>query len=132
MLLRVIQGVAVGGEWGGAVLIASENAPKGKGILYSAFAQQGSPAGNLLATMAFFLLSAMPTPRSCCWGWRIPFLISAAAGVVGMIIRLKLEESDAMKTVLKRKKTVNCRSRKCCASIGCSCCSARARCPWPR
>ena len=106
VFLRVVQGVAVGGEWGGAVLIASENAPKGKGILYSAFAQQGSPAGNLLATMAFFLLSAMPTPAFVLYGWRIPFLISAALVIVGMIIRLKLEESDAMKTVLKRKKTV--------------------------
>ncbi|MFC9550974.1 MFS transporter [Rhodococcus sp. NPDC056960] len=106
VFLRVVQGVAVGGEWGGAVLIASENAPKGKGILYSAFAQQGSPAGNLLATMAFFLLSAMPTPDFVLYGWRIPFLISAALVIVGMIIRLKLEESDAMKTVLKQKKTV--------------------------
>ncbi|MFC9838938.1 MFS transporter [Rhodococcus sp. NPDC127530] len=106
VFLRLVQGVAVGGEWGGAVLIASENAPKGKGILYSAFAQQGSPAGNLLATMAFFLLSAMPTPAFVLYGWRIPFLISAALVIVGMIIRLKLEESDAMKTVLKRKKTV--------------------------
>ncbi|ABG96136.1 metabolite transporter, MFS superfamily protein [Rhodococcus jostii RHA1] len=106
VFLRVVQGVAVGGEWGGAVLIASENAPKGKGILYSAFAQQGSPAGNLLATMAFFLLSAMPTPAFVLYGWRIPFLISAALVIVGMIIRLRLEESEAMKTVLKRKKTV--------------------------
>ncbi len=63
VFLRIVQGVAVGGEWGGAVLIASENAPKGKGILYSAFAQQGSPAGNLLSTMAFFFLAALP-PRS--------------------------------------------------------------------
>lgn len=48
--LRIVQGIAVGGEWGGAILIASESAPKGKGILYAAFAQQGSPTGNLLAT----------------------------------------------------------------------------------
>ncbi|MFZ2177317.1 MAG: MFS transporter [Rhodococcus sp. (in: high G+C Gram-positive bacteria)] len=104
--LRVLQGVAVGGEWGGAVLIASENAPKGKGILYSAFAQQGSPAGNLLATMAFFFLAAMPTPEFLMYGWRIPFLLSALLVIAGMVIRLKLEESDAMKAVLARKKTV--------------------------
>jgi MFS family permease len=104
--LRVLQGVAVGGEWGGAVLIASENAPKGKGVLYSAFAQQGSPAGNLLATMAFFFLAAMPTPEFLMWGWRIPFLFSALLVIVGMVIRLKLEESDAMKAVLARKKVV--------------------------
>ena len=106
VLLRVIQGVAVGGEWGGAVLVASENAPKGKGILYSAFAQQGSPTGNLLATMAFFALSALPMPAFVSWGWRIPFLLSALLVVVGMVIRLKLEESETMKAVLKQKKTV--------------------------
>ena len=106
VFLRIVQGVAVGGEWGGAVLIASENAPKGKGILYSAFAQQGSPAGNLLSTMAFFFLAALPTPQFMMWGWRIPFLLSGALVAVGLIIRLKLEESDAMKAVLARKKTV--------------------------
>ncbi|WP_138997185.1 MFS transporter [Rhodococcus zopfii] len=106
VLLRVLQGLAVGGEWGGAVLIASENAPRGKGILYSAFAQQGSPAGNLLATTAFFLLSSMPTPEFLLYGWRIPFLFSALLVIVGMVIRLKLEESDAMKAVLAKKKAV--------------------------
>ncbi|MCD2111787.1 MHS family MFS transporter [Rhodococcus rhodochrous] len=106
VFLRIVQGVAVGGEWGGAVLIASENAPKGKGILYSAFAQQGSPAGNLLSTMAFFFLAALPTPQFMMWGWRIPFLLSGVLVVIGMVIRLKLEESDAMKAVLARKKTV--------------------------
>ena len=70
--LRLVQGIAVGGEWGGAILIASESAPKGKGILYAAFAQQGSPAGNLLATLVFFGLSALPTPDFLLWGWRIP------------------------------------------------------------
>lgn len=106
VVLRALQGVAVGGEWGGAVLIASENAPKGKSILYSAFAQQGSPTGNLLATIAFFALSMMPTPDFVLYGWRIPFLVSAVLVIVGMVIRLKLEESDEMKAVLKRKKTV--------------------------
>lgn len=104
--LRVLQGVAVGGEWGGAVLVASENAPKGKSILYAAFAQQGSPTGNLLATIAFFFLSSLPTPDFILFGWRIPFLISAVLVIAGMVIRLKLEESDEMKAVLKRKKTV--------------------------
>jgi MFS family permease len=106
VILRMVQGVAVGGEWGDSVLIASENAPKGKSILYSAFAQQGSPSGNLLATIAFFLLSSMPTPDFILYGWRIPFLVSAVLVIVGMFIRLKLEESDEMKMVLARKKTV--------------------------
>ncbi|WP_162858831.1 MFS transporter, partial [Klebsiella pneumoniae] len=91
--LRIVQGIAVGGEWGGAILIASESAPKGKGILYAAFAQQGSPTGNLLATLAFFALSALPASDFILWGWRAPFLLSAVLVIVGMVIRLKLEES---------------------------------------
>ncbi|WXL26817.1 MFS transporter [Ectopseudomonas mendocina] len=106
VFLRIIQGVAVGGEWGGAVLIASEQAPKGKGILYSAFAQQGSPTGNLLATLVFFALSSIPTPEFVSWGWRVPFLLSAALVIVGMVIRLRLEETDDMKKLIKEKKTV--------------------------
>lgn len=106
VILRIIQGIAVGGEWGGAVLIASEQAPKGKGILYSAFAQQGSPTGNLLATLVFFGLSSIPLPDFVAWGWRIPFLLSAALVVIGMVIRLKLEETEDMKRLIKEKKTV--------------------------
>ncbi|GAC01018.1 putative major facilitator superfamily transporter [Gordonia namibiensis NBRC 108229] len=106
VVLRVIQGVAVGGEWGGAVLVASENAPKGKGILYSAFAQQGSPTGNLLATLAFFALSAVPTPAFMSWAWRIPFLASVVLIGLGLFIRLRLEESNSMKAVIEQDKTV--------------------------
>ncbi|GAC1032216.1 MFS transporter [Pseudomonas sp. No.21] len=103
--LRVIQGIAVGGEWGGAILIASESAPKGKGILYAAFAQQGSPTGNLLATLAFFALSSLPMPDFLQWGWRIPFLLSAALVIVGMVIRLTLEESTDMQRLMRENKT---------------------------
>ncbi|HTR05607.1 MAG TPA: MFS transporter [Paraburkholderia sp.] len=106
VLLRVIQGIAVGGEWGGAVLIASESAPKHKSILYSAFAQQGSPTGNLLATLVFFALSVLPTPDFLVWGWRIPFLLSATLVIVGMVVRLKLEEPEDMKRILRQNKTV--------------------------
>ena len=106
VILRIIQGIAVGGEWGGAVLIASEQAPKGKGILYSAFAQQGSPTGNLLATLVFFALSSISLPDFVAWGWRIPFLLSAVLVVIGMVIRLKLEETEDMKRLIKEKKTV--------------------------
>lgn len=103
--LRVLQGIAVGGEWGGAILIASESAPKGKGILYAAFAQQGSPTGNLLATLAFFALSSLPMPDFLQWCWRIPFLLSAALVIVGMVIRLTLEESADMQRLMREKKT---------------------------
>ncbi|WP_323120620.1 MFS transporter [Burkholderia alba] len=106
VLLRLLQGIAVGGEWGGAVLIASESAPKHKSILYAAFAQQGAPAGNLMATGAFFALSALPAPDFIQWGWRIPFVLSAVLVIVGMVIRLKLEESGDMQRVLRRNRTV--------------------------
>lgn len=106
VVLRVLQGIAVGGEWGGAVLIASESAPKGKGILYAAFAQQGSPTGNLLATLVFFGLSSLPMPDFLQWGWRVPFLLSALLVIIGMVIRLTLEESRDMQRLLKEKKTV--------------------------
>ncbi|WP_016934981.1 MFS transporter, partial [Rhodococcus sp. R1101] len=76
--LRVLQGIAMGGEWGGAVLIATEFAPPGKKVLYGAFAQQGSPVGNLLATLSFLGLTAMSDATFEDWGWRIPFLASAA------------------------------------------------------
>ncbi|MCQ9368026.1 MFS transporter [Brevibacterium sp. 50QC2O2] len=104
--LRVIQGVAVGGEWGGAVLIASENAPKGKGILYSAFAQQGSPAGNLLSSAVFFFLAFLPTPQFVMMGWRYAFLASVVLVIVGLVIRLKLEESETMQAVKEQDDTV--------------------------
>lgn len=106
VILRVIQGIAVGGEWGGAVLIASENAPKGKGVLYSAFAQQGAPVGNLLATGVFLMLSSTGTPDFLAEdGWRIPFLLSSSLIVVGMIIRLRIEDSENVKKLIKENKS---------------------------
>ncbi|TSI14973.1 MFS transporter [Brevibacterium aurantiacum] len=104
--LRVLQGIAVGGEWGGSVLIASESAPKGKSILYSAFAQQGSPTGNLLATGAFFFLAMMPTPEFILYGWRIAFLASILLIVIGLVIRLKLEEPQIMQQARKKDAVV--------------------------
>lgn len=96
VVLRVVQGVAMGGEWGGAVLIATEFAPPGKKILYGAFAQQGSPVGNLLATVAFLGLTYMSAENFGAWGWRIPFLASAVLIIVGLYIRLKITESPEM------------------------------------
>ncbi|RKF48541.1 MFS transporter [Paraburkholderia fungorum] len=104
ILFRLMQGVAMGGEWGGAVVLSSEHAPKGKEILYSAFAQQGSPAGNLLATVAFLLTSMLPDHQFMTWGWRIPFLFSALLVVVGMFIRMSVEESPAMQELKDKNK----------------------------
>lgn len=100
ILLRMVQGVAVGGEWGGAVLIATENAPPGKKLLYGAFAQQGSPVGNLLATLAFLGITQLSDSAFESWGWRLPFVASAVLVVVGMVIRLRLDETPEMTQLL--------------------------------
>ena len=89
VLLRVLQGIAMGGEWGGAVLIATEFAPERKKVLYGAFAQQGSPVGNLLATLAFLGLTAMSDSVFETWGWRLPFLGSAVLIAIALYIRLR-------------------------------------------
>ncbi|MFW0783529.1 MFS transporter [Gordonia sp. CPCC 206044] len=97
VLLRVLQGVAMGGEWGGAVLIATEFAPENKKVLYGAFAQQGSPVGNLLATLAFLGLSVLSDSVFDTWGWRLPFLGSALLVAVALYIRLKISETPEMR-----------------------------------
>ncbi len=92
-LLRLVQGFAVGGEWGGATLMAVEHAsPERKGF-YGAFPQMGAPAGTAAATLAFFLVSQLPDDQFLSWGWRIPFLFSAVLIVIGLVIRLTLSES---------------------------------------
>ncbi|MBC7595735.1 MAG: MFS transporter [Kineosporiaceae bacterium] len=101
--IRMIQGIGLGGEWGGAVLIASEHAPKGKSILYGAFAQQGSPIGNTLATLSFLAISQLPDEAFVGWAWRLPFLASAVLVVVGLVIRLKVTESPAMAKIIASK-----------------------------
>ncbi|MGI5467165.1 MFS transporter [Streptomyces sp. CA-132043] len=106
ILLRMIQGVAMGGEWGGAVLIATEYAPPGRKLLYGAFAQQGSPVGNLLATVAFLGIAQLPDSAFQSWGWRVPFLFSAVLVAVGLFIRLKLAETPEMQEALARNKPV--------------------------
>ncbi|MFD5793419.1 MFS transporter [Streptomyces diastatochromogenes] len=105
VLLRLIQGIAMGGEWGGAVLIATEFAPPGRKLLYGAFAQQGSPVGNLLATLAFLGIAQLPDAAFESWGWRVPFLASAVLVAVGLFIRLRLAETPEMAAVLERKQT---------------------------
>lgn len=104
VVLRMVQGVAVGGEWGGAVLIATEYAPPGKRLLYGAFAQQGSPVGNLLATLSFLAVAQLPDEDFLGWGWRVPFLASAVLVVVGLFIRLRLGETPEMARLLEQRK----------------------------
>jgi MFS family permease len=103
VVLRFVQGLAVGGEWGGAVLMAVEHAPADKKTFYGGFAQAGNPAGALLATGLFSLISLQGTEFMLAWGWRIPFFASALLIVVGLIVRMKVEESpvftESVKTV---------------------------------
>ncbi len=94
VLLRALQGFAVGGEWGGAVLLACAAAPKSQAIRGGMFVQQGSPAGNILATGVFALVALLPTDQFIAWGWRVPFLLSAVLVVIGLVIRVRLEESS--------------------------------------
>ncbi|MFC4276301.1 MFS transporter [Achromobacter aloeverae] len=94
VLLRVIQGIAVGGEWGGAVLMAGEHSPdKNKRAFFASFAQLGSPAGLILSTVMFKIMTGMGDAAFLSWGWRVPFLFSAALLVVGFVIRLSVNES---------------------------------------
>ncbi|MFD9142158.1 MFS transporter [[Kitasatospora] papulosa] len=104
--IRMIQGIGLGGEWGGSVLIASEHAPKGKSVLYGAFAQQGSPVGNTLSTVSFLAISQLPDDAFVSWGWRVPFLASAALVMVGLLVRLKVAESPAMTKLIEKKEVV--------------------------
>lgn len=94
VVLRLVQGLAVGGEWGGAVLIATENAPQRKKTLYGSFAQFGSPGGLLLATLVFTVLSRSTDTESLQgWAWRIPFLLSALLVPLGLLIRMRVVET---------------------------------------
>lgn len=83
ILLRFVQGFAVGGQWGAAALIAIENAPEGRRGLFGSFVQIGVPAGVILANVAFLVVDALMAPEQfAAWGWRLPFLLSA--GVIGL------------------------------------------------
>lgn len=102
--LRLLQGFCVGGEWGGAVLMAVEHAPTGKRGLYGAFPQMGAPAGVAIATLAFLLVARLPDAEFFSWGWRLPFILSALLVVVGLIIRITVEESPAFLRMQSQQK----------------------------
>jgi MFS family permease len=94
VLLRFIQGLAVGGEWGGAVLMAVEHAPPGRRGFYGSFPQMGVPGGLILANLVFLATSrSLGAEQFDDWGWRLPFLASFLLVAVGLTIRLKVEES---------------------------------------
>jgi metabolite-proton symporter len=97
-LCRLGQGLGLGGEWGGAVLLATENAPPGKHAWYGSFPQLGAPLGFLCSTGVFLLMSNNLTEAQLfSWGWRVPFLASAVLVLVGLYVRLQLVETPAFK-----------------------------------
>jgi MHS family shikimate/dehydroshikimate transporter-like MFS transporter len=93
IMLRIVQGLAVGGEWGGAMLMALEHSPKERRGFAASFANMGGPAGAVLATLAVSAVSVLPSGEFLSWGWRIPFLISIVLIAIGLVIRLKVAES---------------------------------------
>jgi MFS transporter, MHS family, shikimate and dehydroshikimate transport protein len=103
VLLRLVQGFGVGGEWGGAVLTAVEYASPRKRGFYGSLPQIGVPAGLVLSTLAFLLVSQLPEEQFMSWGWRIPFLISIVLVVVGLVVRMKLSETPVFDKVRERK-----------------------------
>lgn len=92
-IFRVIQGLAVGGEWGGAMLIALEHAPDKRRGFAASFANMGGPAGAVLATIVMSVFTLLPDEQFLSWGWRIPFLLSAVLVLIGLVIRMKVHES---------------------------------------
>jgi metabolite-proton symporter len=106
VVLRFVQGFAVGGEWGGAVLMAVEHAPDGRRGFFGSWPQLGSPTGLLLSTGIFSVFSALPEADFLAWGWRVPFLISVVLVAVGLFVRLRVVESPLFADVKEREAEV--------------------------
>ena len=103
--LRFLQGVGLGGEWGGAALIAVENAPPGKRAWYGMFPQLGPPIGFIIATGLFLaLLVGFGEAAFVAWAWRVPFLVSAVLVAIGLYVRVSLEETPAFKALDQDKR----------------------------
>ncbi|MGB8243476.1 MAG: MFS transporter [Pseudolabrys sp.] len=107
LFLRIFQGIGIGGEWGGAVLMAVEHSPAGRRGFYGSWPQIGVPAGLLLSSGMVYLLSYLPEADFFSWGWRIAFLISAVLVAVGLYIRLKIMETPAFTRIQESNKLVH-------------------------
>ncbi|WP_024512355.1 MFS transporter [Bradyrhizobium sp. ARR65] len=99
VVLRFLQGIGLGGEWGGAVLMVVENCPSDRRGLLGAMVQVGNPIGNIAAVGIFALVAGLPEAQFMSWGWRIPFLISILLVGVGLYIRLSMDETRAFRQV---------------------------------
>jgi MFS family permease len=107
VVLRFCQGLGLGGEWSGAALLATENAPEGKRAVYGTFPQLGAPIGFILANTVFLVLaSTLDDEHFLAWGWRVPFLASAILVIVGLYVRFRLIETPAFQKVVERVEVV--------------------------
>jgi len=103
--LRAVQGIATGGEWGGATLLAIEYAPPERRGFYASFVQIGSPTGTLLSSGAVALVSALPKEQFLAWGWRLPYLASIVLVLVALWLRWKIEETPAFRELAASHRT---------------------------
>jgi MFS family permease len=100
VLLRFIQGLAIGGQWGGAMLLVTESAPADKRGWYGAYAQAGAPVGVILANLAFIGVSlSMSDEAFMAWGWRLPFIASIVLIIISLYVQLRLEDTEAFKSL---------------------------------
>lgn len=106
VMCRLVQGLAVGGEWGGAVLMVTEHSPWRRRGFYGSMVQIGFPLGLALGTASFFALAALDDAQFVSWGWRIPFLASGALVAIGIFIRLRIEETPDFKRIVREGKIV--------------------------
>jgi metabolite-proton symporter len=106
VVLRFVQGLAVGGEWGGAVLMATEHSGGERRGFFGSFAQMGSAVGGLMATGIFLLMQQLPEEDFLSWGWRVPFLLSIVLVLVGLFIRLRIMESPVFAQIKEARRVV--------------------------
>jgi MHS family shikimate/dehydroshikimate transporter-like MFS transporter len=106
VVLRFVQGLAVGGEWGGAVLMATEHSGGERRGFFGSFAQMGSAVGGLMATGIFLLMQQLPEEDFLSWGWRVPFLFSIVLVLVGLFIRLRIMESPVFAQLKEARRVV--------------------------
>jgi MFS family permease len=106
VVLRFVQGVAVGGEWGGAVLMATEHSGSERRGFFGSFPQMGSAVGGLMSTGMFLLMQQLPEDDFLSWGWRVPFLLSIVLVLVGLFIRLRIMESPVFARIKEARRVV--------------------------
>ena len=106
-LCRFVQGIGLGGEWSGAALVATENAPEDQRALYGSFPELGAPIGFFLSNGTYFLLETFnDNDAMLAWGWRVPFLLSSILVIVGLVVRVQMEETPIFRMAQEQKKVV--------------------------